>query len=442
MIQTPTFDYKPFSKKQRQILNWWTESSPVKDKFGIIADGAIRSGKSLCMSLSFCLWAMHDFKGQNFAMCGKTVGSFRRNVLHWLKIMLTGRGYTVFDKRADNLVIVSDGENENYFYIFGGRDERSQDLIQGVTLAGLYLDEVALMPQSFVNQATARCSVANAKMWFNCNPSHPSHWFKTEWIDKAKEKEILYLHFLMDDNLSLSEKVKERYKKQYTGVFYDRYIRGIWSFAEGVIYRTFADDMAGEKHMLIPRAPQMSRINIGVDFGGSSSAHTFVCTGTDRGFSNLYALASERVECKDSNGMQIDIDPEKLGQLFCDFVERVIMMYGVPDRVYCDSAEQTLILGLRATARKRGLGWLRIENALKTSINDRIRTVHRLMAQGRFFVVDHGCESLIKALQEAVWNPRAVTEDERLDDGTSDIDTLDAFEYTFERDISRYIKLE
>jgi hypothetical protein len=118
------------------------------------------------------------------------------------------------------------------------------------------------------------------------------------------------------------------------------------------------------------------------------------------------------------------------------------MMYGVPDRAYCDSAEQTLILGLRATARKRGLGWLRIENALKTSINDRIRTVHRLMAQGRFFVLDHGCESLIKALQEAVWNPRAVTEDERLDDGTSDIDTLDAFEYTFERDISRYIKLE
>jgi PBSX family phage terminase large subunit len=339
-------------------------------------------------------------------------------------------------------VIVAAGVKENYFYIFGGRDERSQDLSQGVTLAGVYLDEVALMPQSFVNQATARCSVENSKMWFNCNPSHPSHWFKTEWIDKAEDKEILYLHFLMDDNLSLSEKVKERYKKQYTGVFYDRYIRGIWAFAEGVIYRAFADDMAGEKRMLISTVPQISKITIGVDFGGSSSAHTFVCTGTDRGYRHLYALASERVECTDSNGMQIDIDPEKLGQLFCDFVERVIMMYGVPDRVYCDSAEQTLILGLRATARKHGLGWLRIENALKTSINDRIRTVHRLMAQGRFFVVDHGCESLIKALQEAVWNPRAVTEDERLDDGTSDIDTLDAFEYTFERDISRYIKLE
>lgn len=442
MIKAPTFEYKPFSKKQRQVLNWWADESPVKNHSGIIADGAIRSGKSLTMSLSFCLWAMHDYEGQNFAMCGKTVNSFRRNVLHWLKVMLPGRGFFVYDRRSENLVIISDGKKENYFYIFGGRDERSQDLIQGVTLAGVYLDEVALMPQSFVNQATARCSVSGSKMWFNCNPSHPSHWFKTEWVDKADEKQLIYLHFLMDDNLSLSPEIKERYKKQYTGVFYDRYIRGLWAFAEGIIYRTFADDMSGDKHMILSTKPETSRLIIGVDFGGSSSAHTFVCTGTDRGYTHLYGLLSERIECKDSSGCQIEIDPEKLGQLFCDFVDRVIMMYGVPDKVYCDSAEQTLILGLKATARKRGLGWLRIENALKTSINDRIRTTQRLMAQGRFYIMEHGCESLKNALQTAVWNPKNLTEDERLDDGTSDIDTLDAFEYTFERDISKFIKFE
>jgi PBSX family phage terminase large subunit len=187
---------------------------------------------------------MSSFAERNFAMCGKTVGSFRRNVVSSLKPMLAGRGYSIEDRRSDNLLIISDGIIQNYFYIFGGRDERSQDLIQGVTLAGVYLDEVALMPQSFVNQATARCSVEGAKMWFNCNPSFPSHWFKTDWIDKAKDKNILYLHFLMDDNLSLSKKTKDRYKHQYTGVFYERYIEGKWTLAEGIIYPMYKKAIA------------------------------------------------------------------------------------------------------------------------------------------------------------------------------------------------------
>lgn len=157
------FHFQPFSRKQRQVLNWWTEESPVKDCDGIIADGAIRSGKTVSMSLSFVLWAMSSFQGQNFAMCGKTIGSFRRNVLFWLKLMLKSRGYRVSDHRADNLVVISKGDVENYFYIFGGKDERSQDLIQGITLAGVFFDEVALMPESFVNQATGRCSVDGSK---------------------------------------------------------------------------------------------------------------------------------------------------------------------------------------------------------------------------------------------------------------------------------------
>lgn len=230
------FKFRPFSKKQRKVLNWWTAKSPVKDADGIICDGAIRSGKTLSMSLSFVVWAMSSFDGENFAMCGKTVGSFRRNVLFWLKLMLAGRGYHAEDKRSENLLVVSKGDRENYFYIFGGKDERSQDLIQGITLAGVFLDEVALMPESFVNQATGRCSVDGSKLWFNCNPESPAHWFKTGWIDKAKEKGLLYLHFTMDDNLSLSEKVKARYRRMYTGVFYDRFIRGLWVMAEGMIY--------------------------------------------------------------------------------------------------------------------------------------------------------------------------------------------------------------
>lgn len=240
-VKQALFKFKPFSVKQKKVLTWWLENSPVNDKDGIIADGSIRSGKTVSMALSFVMWAMACFEEQNFAMCGKTIGSFRRNVLMVLKLMLKSRGYKVKDHRADNYLEISYKGNVNYFYIFGGKDERSQDLIQGITLAGVLFDEVALMPESFVNQATGRCSVDGSKFWFNCNPDGPYHWFKTGWIDKVAEKNILYLHFTMDDNLSLTEKIKKRYASLYSGVFFQRYILGLWVVAEGVIYDMFSE---------------------------------------------------------------------------------------------------------------------------------------------------------------------------------------------------------
>ena len=240
-VKAALFKFKPFSLKQKKVLTWWLPESPVSDYDGIIADGSIRSGKTVSMALSFVMWAMFTFEEQNFAMCGKTIGSFRRNVLMVLKLMLRSRGYKVKDHRADNYLEITRKGVTNFFYIFGGKDERSQDLIQGITLAGLLCDEVALMPESFVNQATGRCSVDGSKFWFNCNPDGPYHWFKLNWIDKAKEKGLLYLHFTMADNLSLSEKIKQRYASLYTGVFYQRYILGLWVVAEGIIYDMFSE---------------------------------------------------------------------------------------------------------------------------------------------------------------------------------------------------------
>lgn len=257
------FEFKPFSRKQKQVLTWWCPSSPVKDKDGIIADGAIRSGKTLCMSLSYVLWAMESFNQQNFGMAGKTIGSFRRNVLFWLKLMLKSRGYQVVDHRSDNLIVVSKGDTQNFFYIFGGKDERSQDLIQGITLAGMFFDEVALMPESFVNQATGRCSVTGSKFWFNCNPDNPRHWFKVNWIDKCEEKHIIYLHFTMDDNLSLSEKIKERYRSMYVGVFFKHYILGLWCAAEGLVYSMFDE----EKHVTDEHMSGALEYIVSIDYG-------------------------------------------------------------------------------------------------------------------------------------------------------------------------------
>lgn len=188
------FQFSNFSRKQKAVLEWWMDGSPYKDKDGIICDGSIRSGKTVVMSLSFVMWAMARFEGQTFAMCGKTIQSLRRNVIKQLIRMLRSRGYTVEDHKSENYLVIERHGVVNEFYLFGGKDEGSQDLIQGITLAGVFFDEVALMPESFVNQATGRCSVEESKYWFNCNPEGPDHYFKVEWINKIKEKNLIRIH--------------------------------------------------------------------------------------------------------------------------------------------------------------------------------------------------------------------------------------------------------
>ena len=257
------FRFAPFSPKQLKILGWWLDGSSSADFDGVIADGAIRSGKTLSMSLSFVMWATQNFSGANFALCGKTVTSIRRNVISPLEQMLSSLPYSFSDRRTDNLITVSYRGRENYFYLFGGKDEASRDLIQGITLAGVLFDEVALMPESFVNQATARCSVEGAKWWFNCNPEGPYHWFKTGWIDRASERRLLYVHFLMTDNLTLSQRTLDRYRCMYTGVFARRFILGEWSAADGVIYSMFDDSKNVAED--IPFSPE--RDFVAVDYG-------------------------------------------------------------------------------------------------------------------------------------------------------------------------------
>ncbi len=422
-VKKAIFKFQPFSLKQKKVLTWWLPNSPVHDADGIIADGAIRSGKTISMSLSFVIWAMTTFDRQNFGMCGKTIGSFRRNVLFWLKLMLRSRGYKVQDKRADNLVIVSRGDTVNYFYVFGGKDERSQDLIQGITLAGVFFDEVALMPESFVNQATGRCSVDGSKFWFNCNPDGPYHWFKVNWIDKVIEKNLLYLHFTMDDNLSLSEKIKERYRAMYVGVFFKRFIEGLWVAAEGLIYILFAER---PEDFIVDEVPEpIQYAVIGVDFGGSKSAHSFTLTGFTRGFRNVIVLD----EFYHNNVAKGRLSPAQLDKAFVDFVKRAKQKYQVYE-AYCDSAEQTLIEGLTVAAAKNRLG-IEIKNAAKGPINDRIAFYCSLTAQGRFFILKH-CKATIGALASAVYDAKKKTEDLRLDDGIMNIDSLDSMEYSTE----------
>ncbi len=234
--------FKPFSKKQLAVLCWWCKNSAHKNKDAIICDGAVRSGKSLCMFISFVCWAMESFDGCSFAICGKTVSSVKRNLIHPYLSIIGEIGYKTnfFPSRSE--LVVEKGKSSNSFFLFGGKDESSCALIQGMTLAGVLLDEVALMPRSFVEQALARCSVEGSKFWFNCNPENPAHWFYNEWIKKCEQKNALYLHFEMSENPSLSKKTISRYESLYSGAFYERFVKGKWVAADGLVYPFFSQD--------------------------------------------------------------------------------------------------------------------------------------------------------------------------------------------------------
>lgn len=244
------------SPKQAKILAF-----PYSKYDVLICDGAVRSGKTSIMMWAFVRWAMENFSGQRFGVCGRTVDSCTKNIIvPFTAMSLAKERYIIRWRRGDKVMEVRRGAVTNYFEVFGGKDEASYTLIQGRTLAGVLLDEVVLMPRSFVEQALTRCSVDGAKLWFSCNPGSPQHWFYLEWIKRHKERNALYLHFEMTDNPGLSEKTLERYQNMFTGVFYDRYIRGLWVLAEGLVYDF------GEEN-IVDDVPESGEYYISCDYG-------------------------------------------------------------------------------------------------------------------------------------------------------------------------------
>lgn len=411
-IKKAVFKFRPFSKKQKKILTWWLPNSPVHDQDGIIADGAIRSGKTVSMCLSFAMWAMETFNGQNFGMCGKTIGSFRRNVLFWLKLMLKSRGYHVEDHRADNLVVIRRGGKENYFYIFGGKDERSQDLIQGITLAGVFFDEVALMPESFVNQATGRCSVDGSKYWFNCNPDGPYHWFKTNWIDRADEKKLVYLHFTMDDNLSLSERIKARYRAMYTGVFYKRYILGLWAVAEGIIYDMFNT----EKHVVKDQQSVVGSKYVSVDYGTQNATVYLLWEKNHKG---------QWVATKEYYYSGRDETTQKTDGEYADDMEEFLEGINV-ESIIVDPAAASFI----AELKKRGF---KVKKA-KNDVLDGIRFVGNLLNLS-VLLFSECCKETIKEFGSYIWDDKALErgEDKPVKQHDHCMDAVRYFAYTIVR---------
>lgn len=402
-MDSVAFKWGPISTRQKKILCWWHPNSKYADYNGVIADGAIRSGKTVSMGFSFVLWAMTTFDRQNFALCGKTIASFRRNVLGTLKKQLKARGYTVTEKRTDNLLVISKGDRANLFYIFGGKDESSQDLIQGITLAGVLFDEVALMPESFVNQATARCSVTGSKFWFNCNPEGPFHWFYVNWIRKSKDRKLLYLHFTMEDNLTLSEVIKERYVKQYVGVFFDRYIRGLWVLAEGLIYPVFNSSCISKTE---PR--EYSEYVVSMDYG--------IQNATSMGLWGKCGPIWYRVKEFYHSGR--DTGKQKTDQDYYDELERLVGDLPVRKVIIDPSATSFIAL---IHQKKRFVTW-RANNA----VIDGIQHTASCLQDGTIKINDC-CVNAIREFGLYRWDEKKTTKDEPVKENDHAMDEIRYF---------------
>lgn len=396
------------SPKQLDLFTWWIdpEADEVGQKpglDGIIAEGAIRAGKTYPMGISFIIWAMANYERRNFIMAGKTINSFRRNVMSELKPALLDRGYEFKENREQNLVTISYKGTTNYFYLFGGRDEKSQDLVQGLTAAGAFLDETTLQPESFVNQVLARCSVDGSKLWFNCNPGHPDHWFKKRFLDRD-ELSLVKLHFDMDDNPSLSEAIKERYRKMYTGVFYKRYILGQWVKAEGLVYDMFDRD----QHVIPDREPSSDYLWMPVDYGTSNA---FAGLLIEDDGDTITVLREYYYSGRDNESQKTD------GEYYDDLQK----MITYPVEYIVDPSAASFITLLRRNGE--------IVHKAKNQVLDGIRRVSSLLANGKIKICK-SCVNLIEEFGLYSWDPVCVKEDKPIKEHDHALDALRYYVYT------------
>ena len=385
----------PISNKQKQILAF-----PFTKYDALIADGAIRSGKTVFMMVAFVDDAMRRFNNQRFGICGKTVDSTVKNIITpYVGLNYAKEKYAITWKRTDKLLVISDGEHENIFEIFGGKDESSFMLIQGRTLAGVLFDEVALQPQSFVEQALARCSVEGSRFWFNCNPDVPNHWFYQSWVQKPKEHNALHLHFELEDNPSLSEKIINRYKTMYSGVFYRRYILGEWCVAEGLVYDFGEDNITDE-------TPTSGEYYLSIDYG---TMNPFSC--------GLWCvLGGKAVRIKEYYYSGRGEKVMKTDEEYCDEVDKLTKDYTI-SKVIVDPSAASFI----ASLRKRGYSVQKANN----DVIDGIRRTSVYLKEGKV-LIHRNCADAIREFGLYRWDDKS-TEDKVIKENDHAMDEIRYF---------------
>ena len=373
--------------------------------------GSVRSGKTYISLLKWAIWVGQQAQDKQFLMVGKTITTLKRNCLVLLEELIGDNiTYSISQKKA---VIYG-----RTVWLEGANDERSESKIRGMTLMGVYVDELTQIPQDFYLMALSRLSEKGAVFLATTNPDHPKHYVKTEIIDNdLLDKQVI--KFLLDDNIFLDETYKENLKKEYTGVYYSRFIDGNFVRAEGVVFRDFADNT--EKYLIdkkdVPK--DLRNFSAGFDIGGNLSNYALVASAVDRQ-NNVYVLKAKEI-------LPQDLRPADVENAAKDFISSIEKEYGIrANNCYVDDAYYTIINGLN--------DWRYIfDNAacIKSSmpLQDRPLMLSKLMAQGKFKLVKGECEPLIEQLQNAVYDPKS----EKaiiLDDGTINIDCVDGFFYS------------
>lgn len=398
-----------------------------------IKSGAVRSGKSFVDVTAVIPMRIRERIGKD-GLCfiiGVSKETIERNVLQPMREKYTSAVVGTINNR--NIARIC-GED---VYCLGAEKVSQVAKIQGASAKYIYGDEVAKWNEEVFNMLKSRLDKPYSCFDGSLNPEHPTHWLK-KFLDS--DADIYLQEYTIFDNEFLSKEFVQNLCNEYEGtIYYDRLINGKWVRAEGAIYKKFANNPKNYYCEIVNRltdsnkkqflTAQLRDITIGVDFGGNKSGHAFVATANVDNYKYLIALKSER-----HFG---DYDPNDIDRLALDFAQSVFDLYGNVDVLYYDNAETVLGRGLKRAFEKRFPSVI-VRGARKEAVNDRIQCENRLIGAGRFFYTD-GCETLKGALSEAVWNDK-VQEDERLDDGSTDIDSLDGFEYTFERDMKRYIR--
>ena len=410
-----------FSQKQKELIKQLKNDSLARIN---LLEGAVRSGKTWISLILFALWVALQPAEATFLMVGKTLTSLKRNCLDLLQSLV---GESNFEYNTSSKEAVLFGRK---VYLEGTNDARAEGKIRGMTLTGAYCDEITLFAEDFFAMLLSRLSMPGAKLFATTNPDSPQHWFMVKYIKRADELGMNIHRFTIDDNPYLDAAYVEALKKEYTGVFYKRFILGQWVVAEGACYPQFAN--TPEDYIVTSLPPDPRFISIGVDWGGNRSLTAFVATVFHGNYDKLTIIKDYHIE-----GRKGEIDGNRVNTEFIRFYEILRQEYpNIPVRfVFADSAEQYLINGLRQVIKPLGIT---IGDSQKVPIVQRIICTNSLLNTGRL-KVHKDCKYVQDGLRAAVWDSKAAAkgEDKRLDDFTSDIDVLDATEYSFERFIPK-----
>ena len=400
-----------FTQKQKEFISDIVNNRTRRIN---ILEGSVRSGKTYVSLIAWLIMICKYEKDKNFLMVGKTVTSLKRNCLTLLEELCPKDSFEYSIPRKEARIF------GRRIFLEGVNDSRAEQKIRGMTLQAAYCDEITLFTEDFFAMLLSRLSLPFSSLLGTTNPDSPTHWLMKKYISRKNDLNMKMWKFYLDDNDTIPKNIREDMKKEYTGVFYERFILGNWVQAEGLIYQKFADN---KQSFIINdiKIRDIDFINIGIDYGASKSKTAFVAVAFCQQFKLIVILDEQTI---------IGVNkPEDLYKHIANFYQRVEKKYGWISCCYADwgGLGQILTQGLKVYMHRHCDNAV-VKDCKKYKIFERINILNRLIGANKFKIMDC-CKETIESLSTSIWDPNK--DNERLDDGTVNIDVLDALEYAF-----------